>query len=94
MTSLVWPYPIVQTPTESWYAFIAAKFSSLWAPDNLDCSLAKDCKAGVAPLDIFSNGFKIKSYDGALNGSDKHYVYMAFAANPFVSSAGVPTTAH
>ena len=45
-------------------------------------------------MDFLSNGFKIKSYDGALNGSNKHYVYMAFAANPFVSSAGVPTTAH
>ena len=50
--------------------------------------------ADAMNLDFLSNGFKIKSYDGALNGNNKHYVYMAFAANPFVSSAGVPTTAH
>ena len=50
--------------------------------------------ADAMNLDFLSNGFKIKSYDGALNGNNKHYVYMAFADNPFVSSAGVPTTAH
>ena len=44
-------------------------------------------------LDFLSNGFKLKSYDGATNGSGHTYIYMAFAENPFVTSTGIPTTA-
>ncbi|AGE60569.1 tail fiber protein [Pelagibacter phage HTVC011P] len=35
-------------------------------------------------LDFLSNGFKLKSYDGALNGSGQTYIYMAFAEQPLV----------
>jgi len=34
-------------------------------------------------LDINSNGFKIRTADGAVNGSGTTYIYMAFAENPF-----------
>ena len=48
--------------------------------------------AGVN-IDHLSNGFKLRTSDGALNGSGATYAYMAFAEHPFVSSEGVPVTA-
>jgi len=44
-------------------------------------------------LDILSNGFKMRTTDGAWNGSGDSYFYMAFAENPFTTSTGIPTTA-
>jgi hypothetical protein len=44
-------------------------------------------------FDILSNGFKMRNGDGAANGDARTYIYMAFADNPFVSSAGKPVTA-
>jgi hypothetical protein len=45
-------------------------------------------------LDFTSNGFKaIGASQSTTNASGATYIYMAFAESPFVSSAGVPTTA-
>ena len=44
-------------------------------------------------MQFFSNGFKLKHNDSALNGDNHDYIYMAFAENPFVTSGGAPTTA-
>ena len=49
--------------------------------------------ADTMNLDILSNGFKLRSTDGAVNRSGDSYIYMAFAENPFVTSTGVPATA-
>jgi hypothetical protein len=52
--------------------------------------------ADTMNLDILSNGFKLKSTDGAVNGSGSTYIYMAFAENPFVATSGtsaIPVTA-
>ena len=43
--------------------------------------------------DFLSNGFKIRSSANAFNANNGVYIYAAFAESPFVSSAGVPTTA-
>ena len=48
---------------------------------------------GYWNIDLLSNGFKPKATDAELNGSGNDLFYMAFAESPFVSSAGVPTTA-
>ena len=49
---------------------------------------------GHINVDLLSNGFKIGEASGAkFNQSGATYIYMAFAKSPFVSSAGVPTTA-
>ena len=45
------------------------------------------------PLDILSNGFKIRTSAGDVNASGATYIYMAFAENPFTTSTGVPATA-
>jgi hypothetical protein len=44
-------------------------------------------------LDMYSNGFKLRNADSAINGAGHTYIYMAFAENPFVTSTGIPTTA-
>ena len=44
-------------------------------------------------LDIYSNGFKIKTSSTVVNSNGTSYLYMAFAENPFVTSTGIPTTA-
>jgi hypothetical protein len=43
--------------------------------------------------DFLSNGIKMRNLGNALNASGGTYIYMCFAENPLVSSAGVPCTA-
>ena len=54
---------------------------------------ATNVEATDIPHDFLSNGFKIRATWDDTNGSGSTYIYMAFAESPFVSSAGVPTTA-
>jgi len=44
-------------------------------------------------IDIFSNGFKLKTSSDSINSSSTSVIYMAFAENSFVTSTGIPTTA-
>ena len=44
-------------------------------------------------LDFLSNGFKNRSTGNDVNNASGSYIYMAFAENPFTSSAGTPVTA-
>jgi hypothetical protein len=44
-------------------------------------------------MDILSNGVKMKTSNGELNGSGETYIYLAFAESPFVNSNGVPNNA-
>ena len=44
-------------------------------------------------VDFLSNGFKMRTNDGAWNGSDDTYIYAAWAEEPLVTSGGVPATA-
>jgi len=43
-------------------------------------------------LDFVSNGFKMRATYGGVNSANT-FIYMAFAENPFTSSAGTPVTA-
>ena len=47
---------------------------------------------GTLPIDLLSNGFKIRTDGSSCNGTGS-FIYMAFAENPFVTSTGVPATA-
>ena len=44
-------------------------------------------------IDMYSNGFKIRTDDAEFNTSGANYLFHAIAENPFVTSTGVPTTA-
>ena len=48
---------------------------------------------GNARLDLLSNGVKMRTDNGGYNTGSETYIYMAFAENPFTSSAGTPVTA-
>tara|TARA_R100001015_G_C4596718_1_gene151907 strand:- start:115 stop:1167 length:1053 start_codon:yes stop_codon:yes gene_type:complete len=63
-------------------------FADLLSPNLNDAE-----NANTARGDFTSNGFKWRVSPNALNKVDNTYFYMAFAESPFVSSAGVPTTA-
>ena len=52
-----------------------------------------ETQASGYPLDIVSNGFKIRTSNSALGGGGDPYIYMAFAEAPFVNSNGVPANA-
>jgi hypothetical protein len=44
-------------------------------------------------FNFYSNGFAPNSNQGSNNSSGETYIYMAFAAEPLVSTAGIPCTA-
>ena len=44
-------------------------------------------------IDMVASGFKLRNTLGDVNNSSGTYIYASFASSPFVSSAGVPTTA-
>ena len=58
---------------------------------NPNDSVVEDTSS--TPFDFLSNGFKIRRTGNVFNGSGESYIYMCFAENPLVSSAGVPCTA-
>ena len=62
------------------------KVSFLYADNNL-------AEETSDYLDFTSNGYKLKTTSSDGNGSGTTYIYMAFAENPFTSSAGTPVMA-
>jgi len=44
-------------------------------------------------MELLSNGFKIRTSDNNLNDSGENFVFFAFAAEPLVTSTGIPATA-
>ena len=52
-----------------------------------------NAESTVNRIDLFSNGFKATDSDKGVNASGNNYIYMAFAENPFTSSAGTPVMA-
>tara|TARA_A100000172_G_C3038370_1_gene109442 strand:+ start:966 stop:2021 length:1056 start_codon:yes stop_codon:yes gene_type:complete len=77
---------------ENWYIYDTAR-----DPINeIDRKLffdASNAESQSETLDFVSNGIKLRNTSTAFNASGGDYVYAAFAKSPFVSSAGVPTTA-
>ena len=78
--------------TQHWYVFDTARDTYNTSNSAMQVSGSAAQETGY-PMDFLSNGFKIRHNDGAWNGSDNSYIYMAFAEHPFVSSGGVPCTA-
>jgi len=86
--------------TEAWVMYDTARSPTnaadkkLSANDN-SAENANSAVGGVGynDIDIVSNGFKLRTNNGATNSSKVTYIYMAFAENPFTTSTGVPTTA-
>jgi len=62
-------------------------------PTNEQLQANSNNAGSSVDFDILSNGFKLRTSSTNWNGGSDTYIYMAFAESPFVSSAGVPTTA-
>jgi len=52
-----------------------------------------DAEDNNQPIDIVSNGFKLRTADGDFNVNGRKMIYLAFAAEPLVASNGTPATA-
>ena len=82
--------------TASWLMFDnkrANPFNEITADLRADLSNAEDASTSYNNIDFLSNGFKIRKSNADINASGGTYIYMAFAENPFTSSAGTPVTA-
>jgi hypothetical protein len=81
--------------TENWSMYDAKRNTngdSDTLPLNADNNSNENGNTGKN-MDILSNGVKMKTSNGELNGSGDTYIYMAFAESPFVNSNGVPNNA-
>jgi hypothetical protein len=84
---------IIDTQTDNW-----AMYDNKRNPFNLDTSQRIRANTNTAEvtangdLDFFSNGFKVHSSDGEINGSGSSYIYMAFGQT-LVGSNNIPCTA-
>ena len=78
--------------TGNWQMFDSKREGYNVDNDGLQANLS-NAEATDDDLDILSNGFKLRGSGNDLNGSGSTYIYMAFAENPFTSSAGTPVTA-
>ena len=80
---------------EKWYLFDSKRnpfnlTNELLFPSD---ALAESVNTTGAPIDILSNGFKLRGTDAAGNGSGASYIYATWAEAPFVNSNGVPCNA-
>ena len=65
-----------------WIVYDSARDTYNETENDLRWNLATDEGTG-RPIDLLSNGFKIKSDTKHLNTSGEDYIYAAFAEHPF-----------
>ena len=56
------------------------------AAQNFLRANSSNAEASLYPVDINSNGFKIRTTDSDYNTNVQNYIFMAFAENPFKNS--------
>jgi hypothetical protein len=78
---------------KNWYIWDNKRSPINPVDEGLVPNLAGAEVTGYDPIDILSNGFKLRDADATWNGSGTTILYMAFAENPFTTSTGIPTTA-
>ena len=81
------------TSTENWLIYDSKRDTHNVTDEALLPNLNSASGGSANAMDFLSNGFKLRTSAGSLNGSGQSYLYMAFAENPFVSSGGTPVTA-
>jgi len=62
------------------------------SPNSDNSESTFNTNRGNPNMDFVSNGFKIRTDNSGVNGTNS-FIYMAFAENPFVTSTQIPTTA-
>ena len=78
-----------------WWSINDDKRNSYNLEGQLLAANENDAQYGSNPVDMLSNGFKIRvaNANSDQNENNSEYIYMAFAQNPFVATNAVPTTA-
>jgi len=67
----------------NWVIVDTARNTYNVANAQLSANLSNAENTSFAAIDFNSNGFKMRTTDGAYNSSGGTYIYMAFASNPF-----------
>ena len=62
------------------------------SPNSSDTESTFNTNRGPHYIDFLSNGFKIRTDNSGVNGTNS-FIYAAFAENPFTTSTGIPATA-
>ena len=75
-----------------WFIFDAKRNPSNETDLKLNPN-SSDAESSANPIDILSNGFKLRTSGSYNNGSGNTLIYMCFAESPIVGTNGVPTTA-
>ena len=78
---------------EGWFMFDNTRDVDNAVDKHLTANLNNAEGSGSHGMDFVSNGIKIRNGGDGTNTSGGTYIYMAFAENPFTSSAGTPVTA-
>ena len=60
---------------------------------NLTANFGVEGRDGNTKIDFLSNGFRVKSTHAQMNAYNNTYSFGAFAAEPLVTSTGIPATA-
>ena len=84
--SAVENYRIIDNKRDTYNPAVAHIYPNLSNAEGSGASYSDYC-------DFLSNGFKIRSGAGEIDGSGNTIIYMAFAEAPFVNSNGVPCNA-
>ena len=85
--------------TEAWTISDIARDNAVGSGNGTGARLqahlnnTEDTNATWAAIHKYSNGFSPQHNDGVTNMDGRTYMYMAFAAEPLVSSNGIPATA-
>jgi len=75
-----------------WFIFDAKRNPSNETDLKLNPN-SSDAESSANPIDILSNGFKLRTSGSYNNGSGNTLIYMCFAESPIVGTNGVPATA-
>ena len=67
----------------NWWILDAARNTYNVANEGLLANSSGATNSSINPMDLLSNGFKMRDANGEVNGSGTTYIYMAFAENPF-----------
>ena len=73
----------ISSTTGSWYVLDTSRSAYNEAVVSLNPNSSSAESTDTNFLDILSNGFKLRTNGGAVNGSGATIIYMAFAENPF-----------
>jgi len=77
---------------QDWFIYDSVRDTGNAATQTLQPNTSSAEETNVAPIDILSNGFKLRTNTGRINGTSGEYIYMAFGQS-LVGSNNVPCTA-